>query len=65
MAEAHNNLAITLRKKGRLAESMASARRALELRPGNASALVNLGLGLAESGRLAEALACYDEVIRG
>ena len=37
----------------------------MELRPGNPSALVNLGLGLAESGQLVEALACYDEVIRG
>lgn len=63
-AEAHNDLANTLRLQGRLAEAVASYRDALRLRPDIGLIHQNLGTALAEQGTLAEAEASLREAVR-
>lgn len=57
--EAHNNLAILLRRRGELAEGARHYREALRLRPEYPEAHYNYGLLLAEQGRLAAAKSHY------
>ena len=58
-AVAHNNLANTLRERGKLEDSMASCRRALKIKPDFAEAHNNLGLALMEQGQLDVAVTSF------
>jgi tetratricopeptide (TPR) repeat protein len=51
---ANNNLAILLRKQGRIEDAVACYRRAIESHPGEANAYYNLGNALKELARAAE-----------
>ena len=63
-AEAWTLLALIERRLGNHPEAESSARRAIALRPGRASAHQVLGTALQCQGRLAEAIHCYREAIR-
>jgi tetratricopeptide (TPR) repeat protein len=63
-AESHNNLGITFRNLGRLDESEASYRRALQINPDYAQAHNNLGATLQELGRLDDAVASYRRALQ-
>jgi predicted O-linked N-acetylglucosamine transferase (SPINDLY family) len=60
---AHANLAMALRRQGRLADAAASYRRALALRPDLVDAHVNLGAVLQELGALDEARAHCERAV--
>ena len=63
-ANAHNNLANTLRELGQLGGAVESGRRALEIEPDLAEAHSNLGLALKELGQLDAALASYRRALK-
>ena len=63
-AEAHHELAITLRKQGKLVEAEAHCRQALRIRPDFADAHNNLGNALRLQGKLEEAAHHYRESLR-
>ena len=63
-AEAHNNLGKVDDLFGRGEESIASFRRALELKPSMLAARFNLGSALLKANRAAEAAAVFEEVLR-
>jgi hypothetical protein len=63
LAEAHNNLGITLRHFGRFDEAVASCRAALARRPQSPEAHNNLAMALRDLGRLAEAEACCRQAL--
>ncbi|MBI5430500.1 MAG: tetratricopeptide repeat protein, partial [Nitrosomonadales bacterium] len=63
-AEAHYNLANTLKELARLDEAEATFRQALRIKPGFVEAHNNLGLTLHEMDRLDEAEASYRRALR-
>jgi Tfp pilus assembly protein PilF len=62
-AELLNNLGALLRDTDRLEEALSMLRRAVELRPGFASAQLNLGLALEDAGDEVGAMEAYRRVI--
>jgi Flp pilus assembly protein TadD len=63
LAEAHNNLGVTLNELGRLNEAEANCRQAIALKPDFADAHSNLGNTLYGLGRLGEAVSSYVSAI--
>ena len=63
VAEAHNNLGVTLRELGRFDEAEASYRKAIALKPDYAEAYYNFGDTLRELGRLDDAEASCRKAI--
>jgi predicted O-linked N-acetylglucosamine transferase (SPINDLY family) len=63
-AEIPYNLGIALWRQGKLAESLASYRRALHLKPDHAEAHHNLGVALKQQGQLADAAASLQQALR-
>ena len=61
--EAHNNLALTLHKLGRLPEALAEAKAAIALEKQDPALRMTLGKILASCGYLEEALAAFDCVL--
>lgn len=57
--EAHNNLSVTQRTLGNLAEAKRSSERAIELNPNFSQAHNNLGITLREAGKHEQALASF------
>ncbi|MDG2252886.1 MAG: sulfotransferase [Methylophilaceae bacterium] len=62
-AQAHYNLAVSLKELTRLDEAEASYKKAIILKPDNAEAHYNLAVALKELGRLDEAEASYKKAI--
>ena len=60
-AEAHNNLGVALRDRGKLDRAIAHYQQALRLNPDFAAAHYNLGIVLKALGRLDEAIKEYRE----
>lgn len=60
----HNNLGIIFRETGRLEESIASYRKAIELRPKYAEAYCNLGITQRQLGQLDDAIASLEHTIK-
>jgi tetratricopeptide (TPR) repeat protein len=58
------NLGLVYSKTGRLEQSVATYRRALELSPGNRGLLLNLGLALMKRGAYDEAIPVIEELVR-
>jgi len=63
LAEAHNNLGITLQELGKLDEAEASYTQAIALKPDYAQACNNLGNMMKGQGRLDDAEAIYEQAI--
>ena len=63
-AQAHNNLAILLKARGRVADAVAEYQQALRLNPMDPEVHNNLANALAEGGRTAEAIAQYQAALR-
>ena len=61
--EAHNNLALTLHKLGRLPEALAEAMAAIALEEQDPASHMTHGKILASCGRMEEALATFDRVL--
>ena len=62
-AEAHENLANVLGRKGEVVEAIAHYRKALEIQPNKAEAHNNLGILLAQRGEAAEAIAQFRKAV--
>ena len=62
-AEAWNLLAVALRRLNNTRAAIACLRRALDLDPGNPTAMLNLGAACGETGRPADAAAWYRAVL--
>lgn len=60
---AHNNIAISLLRKGRVEEAVAHYNKALELNPGYGEAHYNLANSLLWLGRVDEAIAHYEKAL--
>ena len=60
---AHNNIAISLARKGRVQEAIAHFNNAFELNPGHGDAHYNLANVLLRLGRVDEALAHYEKAL--
>jgi len=63
-AEAHNNLAVALKKRGDLDEALGSLNRALELKPAFAAALTTRGGIYAEQGKWREARRDFEQALQ-
>lgn len=63
-ANAHNNLANTLRERGQLDGAVASCRRALKLNPNLAEAHNNLGLAILELGQTDAAVSSFRHALQ-
>ncbi|MEZ4398647.1 MAG: tetratricopeptide repeat protein [Kofleriaceae bacterium] len=61
--DAMDNLAVVLRRAGRLDEAVALYQRSLGMEPANQFAWQNLGVAYLKQGRLADADRCYQQLI--
>ena len=58
MAQAHNNLDLTIKEQGKLNEAIVCYRKALETKPDSAETLSNLGQAPKSQGKLSNAIEC-------
>jgi superkiller protein 3 len=63
-AEAYNNLGLTYRGRGRLAEAIDAYRAAVSIKPDFAVAYNNLGVAYGSLGKYAEAMAAWEQAVR-
>jgi Tfp pilus assembly protein PilF len=63
LSEAHYNIGLAMRHRGRMVEAAASFQRAVEANPTFANAHLALGLALQDQDRLGEAAQCYRRAI--
>jgi len=63
LAEAHNNLGITLVKKGRVDEAIIEFQRVLAIQPDNVEARNNLGIAFFQKGRVDEAIVQFQKTL--
>lgn len=62
-AFAHNNLALLLHRKGKLAEAEVEFRKAIGLAPNLAQAFNNLGVVLAQQGKISQAVEAFSKAV--
>ena len=63
-ADAHNNLGVVLKDKGKLDEAIEAYQRALKIKSDYADAHYNMGVTLQDQGKLDDAIAAYQHALK-